>query len=138
VSITQERGEQEALRNACWIGGTTILSTSALMEVAVAATSKEQGGVGRGCRFLKDPLCLAEFRVWARGAETHHTIPDQVHKPTADPTMRRVFQYGEGVALLPLHASFSSRTPVVQRQPVHQLLFSLLGPSCEQCSFSSR
>jgi transposase len=31
---------------------------------------------------------LAEFRLRARLAETQQTIPDQVHKPTARPTMR--------------------------------------------------
>jgi transposase len=80
------------------------------------ATYKEQGGVERGFRFLKDPLFLAssvfvkkperiialslimvlcllvyrlaEFRLRTRLAETKQTIPDQVHKPTARPTMR--------------------------------------------------
>jgi len=31
---------------------------------------------------------LAEYRLRARLAETEQTIPDQVHKPTARPTMR--------------------------------------------------
>ncbi len=73
----------------------------------------------RGFRFLKDPLFLAssvfvkkpqrimalsfimvlcllvyrlaEFRLRARLAESQQTIPDQVHKPTARPTMRLSF-----------------------------------------------
>jgi transposase len=97
--------EQEALRKACWIVGTNILSTTELSDRALAATYKEQGGVERGFRFLKDPfflafsvfvkknerimalslimvLCLliyrlAEFRLRARLAETAQTIPDQ-------------------------------------------------------------
>jgi transposase len=32
--------------------------------------------------------CLAEVRLRARLAETQQTIPDQVHQPTARPTMR--------------------------------------------------
>jgi transposase len=85
--------------------GTNILSTTELSDRALAATYKEQGGVERGFRFLKDPfflafsvfvkknerimalslimvLCLliyrlAEFRLRARLAETAQTIPDQ-------------------------------------------------------------
>jgi transposase len=105
VSINQDMVEQEALRKACWIVGTNILSTTELSDRALAATYKEQGGVERGFRFLKDPLFLAfsvfvkknerimalslimvlclliyrlaEFRLRARLAETAQTIPDQ-------------------------------------------------------------
>src|SRR2546421_730824 len=43
---------------------------------------------------------LAELRLRARLAETQQTIPDQVHKPTARPTMRWVFQCFEGIERL--------------------------------------
>ncbi len=87
-----------------------------LSDQALVTTYKEQGGVERGFRFLKDPLFLAssvfvkkperimelalimvlcllvyrlaEFRLRTRLAETQQTIPDQVHKPTVRPTMR--------------------------------------------------
>jgi transposase len=59
VSINQDQVEQEALRKACWIVGSNILSTAELSDQALAATYKEQGGVERGFRFLKDPLFLA-------------------------------------------------------------------------------
>jgi transposase len=69
---------------------------------------------------------LAECRLRARLAETAQTIPDQAQKPTACPTMRWVFPCFEGIALLPMHTSFTSRTRVLRLQPVHQLIFSLL------------
>jgi len=165
VSINQDMGEHEALRNACWIVGTTILSTAERADHTLAATSKEQGGVERGFRFLTDPVFLAssvcvkkperimalslimvvcvlisrlaEFRLRTRLAETAQTIPDQVQKPTARPTMRWVFQSFEGSELLPIHTPFASRTLVLRLQPVHQLIFSLLGPPSEQFSLSS-
>ncbi|HEY1352417.1 MAG TPA: IS1634 family transposase [Ktedonobacteraceae bacterium] len=165
VSSNQEMLEHEALRKACGIVGTTILSTQELTDQELAATYKEQGGVEHGFRFLNDPLFLAssvcvkkperimalslimvwcvlisrlaEFRLRTRLAETAHTIPDQLQKPTARPTMRWVFPCFEGIALLPLHTPFASRTLVLRLQPVHQLIFSLLGPHSAQCSLSS-
>jgi hypothetical protein len=80
---------------------------------------------------------VAAFRLPARVAETRQTIPDQRQKPTVRPTMRRVFPCFEGLALLPLHTSFPSRTLVLRVQPVHQLLFSLLGLLSETVSLSS-
>ena len=92
------------------------LESEALSDQELVTTYKEQGGVERGFRFLKEPLFLAssvfvkkperiialslimvlcllvyrlaEVRLRARLAETEQTIPDQVHKPTARPTMR--------------------------------------------------
>jgi transposase len=165
VTINQERVEQEAFRKAWWIVGTNILETAELSDHALTTTSKEQGGVERGFRFLKDPLFLAssvfvkkperimalslimvlcllisrlaEFRLRARFAETAQTIPDQVQKPTARPTMRWVFQCFEGIELLHIYTFSSSRTLVLRLQPVHRLIFSLLGPPYEQFSLSS-
>ncbi len=116
VTVHQSRLDEEALRKACFIVGTNELESEALSDQELVTTYKEQGGVERGFRFLKDPLFLAssvfvkkperivalslimvlcllvyrlaEFRLRARLAETEQTIPDQVHKPTARPTMR--------------------------------------------------
>ncbi len=116
MSINQEQVEQEALRKACWIVGTNILAPAMLSDQQLATIYKEQGRVERGFRFLKDPLFLAssvtvskserimalsfimvlclllyrlaEVRLRSRLAETQQTIPDQVQKPTARPTMR--------------------------------------------------
>ena len=136
-----------------------------LSDLALTTTYKEQGGVEHGFRFLKDPLFLAssvfvkkperiialslimvlcllvyrlaEFRLRARLAETAQTIPDQIQKPTARPTMRWVFQCFEGIELLHVHTSTSSLTLVLRLQPVHQLILSLLGPPYEHFSLSS-
>jgi len=125
----------------------------------VVTTYKDQGGVERGFRFLKDPLFLAssvfvkkperiialslimvlclliyrlaEVRLRARLAETEQTIPDQVHKPTARPTMRWVFQCFEGIELLHVQTAATSLLLVLGLQPVHRLILQLLGPLYE-------
>jgi transposase len=160
VSINQELVEQEALRKACWIVGTNVLAPALLSDQQLVTTYKEQGGVERGFRFLKDPLFLAssvfvkkperimalsfimvlcllvyrlaECRLRARLAATQQTIPDQVHKPTARPTMRWVFQCFEGIELLHVQTSTTSLIIVLRLESVHQLILSLLGPLYEK------
>jgi transposase len=116
VTVNQKQVEQEVLRKACWIVGTNVLDRTVLSDQQLVTIYKERGGVERGFRFLKDPLFLAssvfvkkperimalsfimvlclliyrlaEFRLRSRLAETQQTIPDQVQKLTARPTMR--------------------------------------------------
>jgi len=153
VTVNQPRVDEEALRKACFIVGTNVLDPQGLSEQELVRTYKEQGGVERGFRFLKDPLflassvfvkkperiialslimvlcllvyLLAEYRLRARLAETEQTIPDQVHKPTARPTMRWVFQCFE---LLHVQTSSTSLTIVLRLESVHRLILALLGP----------
>ncbi len=75
---------------------------------------------------------LAEVRLRARLAQTQQTIPDQVHKPTARPTMRWVFQCFEGIELLHIQTTTTSRILVLRLQPLHQLILQLLGPLYEK------
>jgi len=120
--------EQEALRRAAFLVGTNLLDTAAWPDEAIIAVYCEQSVVERGFAFLKDPLylassvfvkrperimalafvmtlcllvyTLAEVRLRRRLAETGQTVPDQVRKPTARPTLRWLFQYYEGIDLL--------------------------------------
>ena len=136
LTVNQDQVEQEAARKACWIIGTNVLDLTVRSDHQLITTYKEQGGVERGFRFLKDPLFLAssvfvkkperimalsfimvlclliyrlaEFRLRGRLAETQQTIPDQVHKPTARPTMRWVFQCFEGIELLHVQTAATS------------------------------
>jgi transposase len=75
---------------------------------------------------------LAEFRLRTRLVETEQTIPDQVHKPTACPTMRWDFQCFECIELLHVQTSTISLTLVLRLQPVHRLILALLGPLYEK------
>jgi transposase len=147
-------------RSACWIVGTNVLDLTVLSDQQLVTTYKDQGGAERGFRFLKDPLFLAssvfvkkpervmalsfimvlclliyrlaECRLRSRLAETQQTIPDQVQKPTARPTMRWVFQCFEGVELLHVQTPATSLVLVLRLQPVHQLILTLLGPLYEK------
>jgi len=160
VSVKQEQVAQEAFRTACWIVGTNVLEPTVLSEEQLIATYKGQDGTERGFRFLKDPLFLAssvtvskperimalsfimvlcllvyrlaEVRLRSRLAETQQTIPDQVQKPTARPTMRWVFQCFEGIELLHVQLATTSRILVLRLQPLHRLILQLLGPLYEK------
>ncbi len=160
VTINKPRVDEEALRKACFIVGTNELQSEALSDQELVTTYKEQGGVERGFRFLKDPLFLAssvfvkkperiialslimvlcllvyrlaEYRLRARLAQTEQTIPDQLHKPTARPTMRWVFQCFEGIEVLHVQTSTTSLTIVLRLESVHRLILALLGSLYEK------
>jgi transposase len=160
VTVNQQRVYEEALRKACFIVGTNELENEALSDQELVTTYKDQAGVERGFRFLKDPLFLAssvfvkkperiialslimvlcllayrlaEYQLRARLAETEQTIPDQVQKPTARPTMRWVFQCFEGIELLHVQTATTSLTIVLRIEPVHRLILTLLGPLYEK------
>ena len=145
---------------ACFIVGTKVLDPTLLSDPELVTTYKDQVGVERGFRFLKNPLFLAssvfvkkperivalslmmvlcllvyrlaEFRLRARLAETKQTIPDQMHKPTARPTMRWVFQCFEGIELLHVQTESASLTIALRLQPLHRLILVLLGPLYEK------
>lgn len=160
LSVNWGQVVQEVLRKACWIVGTNILDPAEFCDEELIGTYKDQGGVERGFRFLKDPLFLAssvfvkkperimalsfimvlcllvyrlaEFRLRQRLAQTQQTIPDQVRKPTACPTMRWVFQCFEGIELLHVQTSATPLVLVLRLQPVHDLILQLLGPLYEK------
>ena len=160
VTSNQQRVDEEVLRKACFIVGTNELESEVLSDQKLVTTYKDQGGVERGFRFLKDPLFLAssvfvkkperiialslimvlcllvyrlaEYRLRARLATTEQTIPDQVGKPTARPTMRWVFQCFEGIELLHVQTATTSLTIVLRLESVHRLILALLGPLYEK------
>lgn len=155
LDIDQDGVQAEWRRRACFIVGTNILDSTVLSDGALAKTYKEQGGVERGFGFLKDPLFLAssvfvkkpsrivalgfimvlcllayrlaEHRLRTRLVETNQTIPNQVSKPTARPTMRWVFQLFEGIDLLHISSPTETVSRILRLQPVHQQILRLLG-----------
>ncbi|MFL5625529.1 MAG: IS1634 family transposase [Ktedonobacteraceae bacterium] len=160
LTVKQPQIEQEARRKACFIVATNVLDESILSDQELVTTYKEQGSVERGFRFLKDPfflassvfvkkperivalglimvLCLlvyrlAEHRLRTRLAKTEQTIPDQLNRPTARPTMRWVFQCFEGIELLHVRSASGTQSLVLGLQPMHRLVLALLGPPYEK------
>ncbi len=165
LTIDQSEVEAQIKKQARFIVATNVLEEQELPHEQVYMTYKEQGGVERGFRFLKDPLFLASSifvkkpeRVMAlsfimvlcllvyRLAEhllrsqlvaTQQTVPNQVNKPTNRPTMRWVFQCFEGIDLLHIRMGSRFQTQVLGLQALHQQVLRLLGPTYSQFYFFS-
>lgn len=162
--VVEERALIEARRSlGKFIVATNVLAPELLSAPEMLSHYKEQGvSVERGFRFLKDPLffahslflkspqrimallmvmglallvyALAERKLRQALAEHGETIPDQKGRPTATPTLRRVFQIFEG--LDPLLVRYQGRvvfTQVLNLLPVHQQILQLLGPHVANC-----
>jgi len=156
LSLNQERITEEERRRACFIIGTNMLEASQLSDEELIGTYKQQGGVERGFRFLKDPLFLAssvfvkkperivalgfimvlcllvyrfaEYRLRSQLAQAEQTLPNQINKPTSTPTMRWVFQCFEGIDLLRTSTAAGSITQILHLRPFHEQVLMLLGP----------
>ena len=111
-------------QKSCFILATNA-DEQALSPEEILHHYKAQSAVERGFRFLKDPLffvsslfikkpsridallmimtlpllvySIAQRRMRASMKKTNETIPNQINKPTATPTMRWVFQCFEGI-----------------------------------------
>jgi transposase len=152
--------EREALRRAAFIVATNLLDAETWPEEAVIGLYREQSVAERGFAFLKDPLFLAssvfvkmptrimalafimtlcllvyklaEVRVRQQLAATGQTVPDQLRKPTARPTLRWLFQCFEGIDLHhTLDPDGARTTEVLRLTAVHRLVLQLLGPAYE-------
>jgi transposase len=165
LEVDQQEVASLARKKAAFIVATNILDEQRLSPEEVISTYKEQGGVERGFRFLKDPLFLASSvfvkkpeRVIAlsfvmvlcllvyRLAEqllrrqlstTEQTIPNQINKPTNRPTMRWIFQCFEGIDLLHIRIGSRWQTQVLGLKALHQQVLRLLGPAYSQFYFFS-
>jgi transposase len=165
LAVDQQEVTALARKKAAFIVATNILDAQRLSDEQVISTYKEQGGVERGFRFLKDPLFLASSvfvkkpeRVIAlsfvmvlcllvyRLAEhllrrqlmtTQQTLPNQINKPTNRPTMRWIFQCFEGIDLLHIRIGARWHTQVLGLQAFHQQVLRLLGPAYSQFYFFS-
>jgi transposase len=75
---------------------------------------------------------LAEHRVRERLASTGQTVPDQLRRPTARPTLRWIFQCFEGIELLHIRTSDHTETLVLGVQLLHEQILASLGPPHQQ------
>jgi transposase len=165
VSLNESQLLTYAQRKACFVIASNVVNEAEVSNDELIALYLEQGSVERGFRFLKDPLFLAssvfvkkterlvawslimvlallvyrlaEHRLREQLAATGQTIPNQVNKPTARPTMRWVFQCFEGIDLLQIRTALATQSVVLRLQPLHQQILSLLGPASQQFYFFS-
>jgi transposase len=153
--------ERAARRQACFLVATNVLDPALLSDLELIQTYKEQGSVERGFAFLKDPLFLAssvfvkkperivalslvmvlcllvyrlaEHRLREQLAATGQTVPNQVSKPTARPTLRWMFQVFEGISLVTLPQPVGPpQQEIAGLEPLHTQVLALLGPMYEK------
>ena len=141
---------QEAIRqSSCFVLGTTILEKDLSDADVIMAYKNQNNTVERGFRFLKDPLMftsslfvkkperimgllmvmtlallvysIAQRRLHKVLKEVQETLPNQIRKETAKPTLRWIFQLLDGIELVKmnikkaLHVVFSGLTPLRRR-----------------------
>ncbi len=160
LEVDQQAVSTLARNKAGFIVATNILDEQRLSHEQVISTYKEQGGVERGFRFLKDPfflassvfvkkpervialsfimvLCLLVYRLAEQLLRrqllaTEQTVPNQITKPTTRPTMRWIFQCFEGIDLLHIRIGSGFQTQVLGLQALHRQILRLLGPGYSQ------
>ncbi len=165
LTVDQSEVEAQIKKHASFIVATNVIDEQKLPHEQVYLTYKEQGGVERGFRFLKDPLFLASSvfvkkpeRVMALSfimvlcllvyrlaehllrrqlASTSQMVPNQINKPTDRPTMRWIFQCFEGIDLLHIRVGLREHLQVLGLQPLHQKILRLLGSAYCQFYFFS-
>ena len=120
---------QEAIRqSSCFVVGTTILQEEMSDADVIIAYKNQNNTVERGFRFLKDPLMftsslfvkkperimglfmvmtlallvysIAQRRLHKVLKEVQETLPNQIRKETARPTLRWIFQLLDGIELV--------------------------------------
>jgi transposase len=154
--IDQPALESEIDRKSRFIIATNECSVENIADEQLLSVYKGQGSAERGFRFLKDPLflassvfvkkpsrlialsfimvlCLLIYRLAERLLrqrlqQTGQTVPNQVNKPTNQPTMRWIFPCFEGIDRLHIRLLSAFQTRIVGLQPLHHQILRLLGP----------
>ena len=135
---------------------TNELETTLLDDATLLRAYKAQNiSVERGFRFLKDPLFFAHSlflekpqrimallmvmglsllvyalaEKWVRSGlvEQDETIPNQVGKPTQNPTLRRIFQMFEGIDVLVIKQNEHIQRTIVNLNEIHSKIINILG-----------
>jgi transposase len=158
ASIVPIDSEIETQRRRCgrFILATNVLDSDQLSPDDALQQYKAQQGVERGFRFLKDPLffassvflkspkrvaalglimalCLLVYNLGQRQlrlalAQHQETIPNQLGKPTASPTLRWVFQCFMAVHFV----VFRGVTQVVNLTDERLHILQFFSPSCRR------
>jgi len=164
ISDDEQAIEETKKRKGIFVVATNELDTSVLSDMQLLEAYKDQGiSVGRGFRFLKDPLfyaeslylkspkrimallmvvtlsllnySIAEMRVRSALKENRQHIWNQKNKPTDNPTVRWVFMIFEDV-LLP----YTKKGQSIERQAMnireeHRRVLECLGTAYEKNVF---
>ena len=144
---------------------TNELDATLLDDATILSVYKAQNvSVERGFRFLKDPLffasglflekpqrimallmimglslliyALAERCLRTELVKQQQTLPNQVGKPTQNPTLRRIFQMFEGIDVLLIQQNEHRQRSIVNLKPVHLQIINILGVETKKVYFS--
>lgn len=148
--------QQAKNRKGRFILATNDLDEQRCSDAQVLTEYKQQQGVERGFRFLKDPwfmvdsiflksprriealmmvmtLCLlvynvAQYRLRETLKAQDETLPNQLGKPVQNPTLRWIFQLMEGISLVTLaDAPDQTQTWVTNLTELRQKIIRLFG-----------
>ena len=161
----QLKADQEKISKALIARGRFIIATNELDPKKLSGKEmlsnyKEQQGVERGFRFLKDSsfmtssvflkkqeriialgmvmcLCLLVYMITQRHLrkrlkETNSTVPSQTGKPTKRPSLKWIFQVFEGVHLLLKKGKSKIEEKVLNLNQVKRHVLMILGPPFEK------
>lgn len=140
-----------------FILATNDLNTDTYPDKQLLADYKDQQGVERGFRFLKDPwfrvdsiflklprriealmmvmtLCLmvyniAQYRLRQTLKEKDDTLPNQLGKPVQNPTVRWLFQCMEGINIVYLKNDKVTKALITGITPLRKKIIRLFGPA---------
>jgi transposase len=152
----KEKVDLARLQAGRFILATNVLEPKTLTDEQILSEYKAQQSTERGFRFLKDPLffassvflktprriaalamvmalCLLVYTLAQRTlrqslAQQGQTVPNQLGKPTATPTMRWIFQCFQSIYSVYLNDIHQ----ISNLTPEHQHILSFLGSSCQK------
>ena len=157
--------DNEAIENKTKQKGKYVLATNAqdLDQETICREYKDQQGVERGFRFIKDPrffveytflkkeqrivslvmvmgislliYSLAERKLRKALKDLNETVPNQLGKPIMNPTMRMIFEKFEGVELLIIYDDGKRSERVLNIKEVHKKILAFMGPEYEKIYF---
>lgn len=157
--------DKEAIENKTKQKGKYVLATNAqdLDQETIYREYKDQQGVERGFRFIKDPrffaestflkkeqrivslvmvmgislliYSLAERKLRKALKDLNETVPNQLGKPIMNPTMRMIFEKFEGVELLIIYDDGKLSKKVLNIKGVHRKILAFMGPEYEKMYF---
>lgn len=158
-NLDKMRKKQETLGR--FVLATNILDKTQLPDESMLLDYKEQGGIERGFRFIKNDtlgldevylkkperigalmavmtLCLlvyglTQYQLRTALSENNETLPDQKKKPTQSPTLMWIFALFSSLVILTIPDNTGAfQRAVVNMQPLHQKVILLLGETAKK------
>lgn len=145
---------EQQQKDACFVLATNVYPKK-MSDEQIFFQYKEQSGVERGFRFLKDPLFftsslfitkpsrivsmlmvmtlslmvynIAQRRLRKELAKQQESIPNQIGKPVKEPTLRWVFQLFEGINVVKITIENEVKCFIDGMTSLHRKITRLLG-----------